>query len=355
MATTKRGPKTLDGKTKAAKNSTKHGLRSENLSSTKQIVDQSNFLQKLIEHYKPVGPLEEMQLERIATCRIKLISLYDLEQAKMDLLIEKNRADLQKHIAELSYLSPLERGMLYELLKFKILMLPMDLNVDLLKKIVQEADQFTGDIFSDDDLKEYFPTLVTYLDESDPSSSELHIKMMAVTNQLQKIVDRGESYLVISRLIADKILMKSKKKEKELSPEEIAHAKAFDDFIEKSSERRRAEYGGQAKKKVEIEFPSQKKISEALNVFKTLLDAYQGALINEKTIQERIKMKELTVSLPIEEADLLMRYQTSWERRLSTLVGEFIQMQKMRVSSEINQDLLAKPKTKTKPRSLKAS
>lgn len=59
-------------------------------------------------------------------------------------------------------------------------------------------------------------------------------------------------------------------------------------------------------------------------------------------------MKELTVSLPIEEADLLMRYQTAWERRLSTSMGEFMRMQEMRIERESAQALLLKPKTRSR-------
>lgn len=348
MATTKRGPKTPEGKTKSAKNSTKHGLRSQNLSTTEQIVQQSNFLQELIDHYKPVGPLEEMQLERIATCRVKLKSLYELEQAKMDLLIEKNKADLQKQIAELSNLSPLERGMLHELIKFKILMLPLGLDIDLLKKIVQEFDEFSGDISTDEDLKEYFPALVIHLNNSKSNASELHVQLFAVNEQLQRVVNRGENYKFIQHMIRDELASRAKKREKELDPEEIAKSKAIDDYIEMANRRRQTEYGIKVKKKVEIEFPSQRKILEAIEVYRTLLEAYEAAISNQDIIEKRVKMKELTVSLPIEEADLLMRYQTAWERRLSTSMGEFMRMQEMRIERESAQALLLKPKTRSR-------
>lgn len=347
MATTKRGPRTPEGKTKAAKNSTKHGLRSENLSSTEQINEQSNFLQELIDHYKPVGPLEKMQLERIATCRVKLKSLYDLEHAKLDLLLESIRSDLRKNISELSYLEPVERGMLYELMVYGELLLPLNLNYELLEKIVNEIDRVSIDISSDDDLKDCFPNLTAYLMSINANDSELHLKLMSVSQQLQSEIDHGESYSVVGQLVFDKLTSKSKKKVKELTPEEIAHEKAFAEHMEAAAERRRIQYGIKEPKKNEIVFPPKKKIMEALDVFKTLLNAYQATLINQHTIQERIKMKELTVSLPIEEADLLMRYQTSWERRLSTLMGEFMRMQEMRIERESAQALLLKQKPRS--------
>ncbi len=65
-----------------------------------------------------------------------------------------------------------------------------------------------------------------------------------------------------------------------------------------------------------------------LNLFGELLSACHRA---EKIVVHYEKSKALIVKslvLPQTEADLLLRYQTTWERRLSTEVGEFIELRK---------------------------
>ena len=65
-----------------------------------------------------------------------------------------------------------------------------------------------------------------------------------------------------------------------------------------------------------------------LNLFGELLSAYRRA---EKIVAHYEKSKALIVKslvLPQTEADLLLRYQTTWERRLSTEVGEFIELRR---------------------------
>jgi len=65
-----------------------------------------------------------------------------------------------------------------------------------------------------------------------------------------------------------------------------------------------------------------------LNLFGELLSACRRA---EKIVTHYEKSKALIIKslvLPQTEADLLLRYQTTWERRLSTEVGEFIELRK---------------------------
>ena len=72
MAGNKRGPKTELGKQQSAKNSTTHGARSESITGPNEQAHFDTFLKELIDFYKPQGPLEKLQLERIATCTAKL-------------------------------------------------------------------------------------------------------------------------------------------------------------------------------------------------------------------------------------------------------------------------------------------
>ena len=76
-------------------------------------------------------------------------------------------------------------------------------------------------------------------------------------------------------------------------------------------------------------------ILENLKRFVELLTAYQQA---GKIVKHYEQSKELIIKslvLPQTESDLLLRYQTTWERRLSTEVGEFIELRKYGRSSGI--------------------
>ncbi len=340
MTTSKPGPKTLNGKKQSAKNSTVHGLRSDNLATPQQQENYDQFLVELIDFYKPVGPLEKLQLERIAICRAKLKALYDMERDKYASLHMRYESDTAKHINHFSYLSALTRGMLRELITFNHLLLPNGLDADLLTSIVNEINSFVDDVTSDDDLREYLPMLSSYLDQVDSNTSDLHVKLLAVGRQLEQVINRGESYSEYGALLLAKIKGPAKK-EKEQTPEQIAHAKELDDYIKKSQERIRAQYGAKVKQKV-VEFPDHRKVSEALDVYKVILKAYQDAYAYKDSVIEIINQGKKSLSLPIEDADLLMRYQTSWERRLSTLIGEFVQLQKMRVADETAKLMLEK-------------
>lgn len=209
--TGKQGPKTKSGKAKSAKNSTSHGLRSEALTSSKQVQDQKIFLDELIAFYKPVGPLETLQLERIASCRAKLNAIRELEQSKLLLLYSEHKSNIKKYIAGFTYLDPLVRGMIYELITFEKLILPCDLDTDNLEKIVDEIEAFSGVISSDSDFEEYVPCLTSYLLSINESEVNLNEKLLAVSKKLDFIIRNGDLYCeYLKKLIPDRFVDKKK-------------------------------------------------------------------------------------------------------------------------------------------------
>lgn len=334
----KRGPKTDKGKKTSAKNSTKHGLRSDHLTNPQQKTDQTEFLKELVDFYKPVGPLEKLQLERIAICKAKLNTLYELEQAKQEVLFNEQGTNYKLHISKLSYLTPLVQGMLYELLAFKEVVFPCGLTVDTLEGIALEIEEFSGEIVSDDDLREYFPNLTNYLESIDSNEKNLHVILVAIGQKLKFVIDNGDVY-------GEKI--------KQLSPSQFAKLKniqtpeelEFDRELEEYQEQVRIRRGKKAKvniKKAESEFPLMVDIQNIFEMFTKLWLAYIQTLAEVEGVSHSILLHQRALSLPHDEADLLMRYQTMWERRLSTLMGEFVQLQKIREANESAKALLLK-------------
>ena len=332
MAGSKRGPKTELGKQKSAKNSTTHGARSEAITGPGEEAHFDNFLKELIDFYQPQGPLEKLQLERIAICKAKLKSLYELEQAKLTLLIDQHQADNNKYISDYPGLDPLVRGMMKELFLLEKLgfsnqiCLPCQLTVEYLSDIVTEIDSFDGVLISDDDLRNYFPRLSSYLDNVESNEAALYVRLLGVGQQLEKIISDDGYHEAVKLLFHDKF----KKVVRKPTPEEIE----FDRQLELYQEQSRKRLGLKPRvivKDPPVEFPNQEKLTSLFKAFKTLHKAYLVTKVKAKAVRSTIELHQRALSLPYEEADLLMRYQTSWERRLSTLIGEFMQLRRMRL------------------------
>ena len=69
-------------------------------------------------------------------------------------------------------------------------------------------------------------------------------------------------------------------------------------------------------------------IKEYLGEFLDLYESYQKT---QEIVGQYQAIKDLmlqALSLPVEESDLLMRYQTTLERRLSSAIGELLALQR---------------------------
>lgn len=150
---------------------------------------------------------------------------------------------------------------------------------------------------------------------------------MAVGEQLQSAIDSGGNYLEgVKSFWPDRF----KKVKAELTAEELAIDRELGEYQEQARQR-----GGQ-KYKLDIHFsekvfPDKKKLTVIFNAFRTIQSAYLLTYKYSEAVRLKIELHKRALSLPIEEADLLMRYQTAWERRLSTLIGEFMQLQRVRL------------------------
>jgi hypothetical protein len=323
---TKTGPKSIRGKINSSGNSTDHGLRSNKLTTVDQEESYQQYLKELIDYYRPQGPIERLELERITICKVKLESLYELERAKTKLLLSQFKIDEQKEISSLKTLKPLVMGMLKELFLFKKIALPCNFKYDELSAIVNEVISFNGDIESDDDLRDFFPRLSSFLEQYEPSE-RLHKNLTAVFEKFDNAIKSGADYAITAEAYN-----KSLKTDNHASPDEVKADPAMDELDEYIA-MRNAERNKNFRVKINpniLSFPSKSEISKGFNCFNLILSAYHEALFREEIIRSHLALKKAALSLPQEESDLLMRYQTSWERRLSTAIGELMELIKMR-------------------------
>lgn len=322
------GPKTVAGKAVISGNAITHGITSTKLTSDSQRQDYQQFLTELTDHYQPQSPLEHMQVERIAMLRTKLRHLYEVETLKLQLAERAARDDLKGIFSHMPHISGITRGMVSEILHFAELALPCGLEPTMLLEILTEVNGFEGEIASDDDLKRCLPKLSAFLEdlemEGEEQAKTLARRLVAVGESLQRTIADGESY----HEYAKRLLRRQEKPRLLEEPDE--HEQEIADYLQS----RQAEIAARQKPSsfrfsinFNDEFPDAKKIRSALESLRVIAIAYLKAIDSAEEALEIQELRVRSVTLDPDEADRLMRYQTTLERRLSALVGELMLMQ----------------------------
>jgi len=325
----KGGPKTSLGKAKVAQNALKHGLSTMSPSSIdeRQMVDQ--FSQELIHFYQPKNPLAVLQIQRIAMCRAKLARLYQVEHVRLQIVHEELEQKPEKILEKLVGVEGVPKGMLLELVRSGQVTLPCGLTPISLKKICQEIDGFYGVITSEKHLRQFFPALESYLQSYSvrglAQDATLFDKLLAVAARIAEVFKEGEQYREEYRSLIEGLLdLKNQSQAKEPTDPEM------DELIG------RVKVVGQKRNLVakSVEEPAQKPIPSSsellkkLPVFVQLLGHYEHALLAQEQYEKIKALLLQSATLPTSESDVLMRYQTTLERRLSAAMGELLALEK---------------------------
>ena len=328
------GPKTEAGKARSSKNATSHGLTSmvpSNLSE-KALVD--SYSKELIEYYKPESPLEQLQIQRIATCRAKLAYLYDLEQVKLSLAAQELESQPEKILEKIPGATGLAMGMAREFITSGQIHLPCRLDLPMLEAICDEIDQMHGLLENRHQFARALPRLTKYLNSFPVvglnNTSQWMEKLVAVSKDIERTDEMGDIYPgQFDELIKGYL----RSKEYEALMEKEAAKPELDELDRYQEERRIAR--GQKPKIVESPpkvdpdaIADMNTIKEYLGQFLDLYQSYQKALRIADQYQGIKDLMLRAISLPAAESDLLMRYQTTLERRLSSAIGELLALQR---------------------------
>ena len=328
------GPKTVEGKSRSSKNATSHGLTSMVPSSSNEKALVDSYSKQLIEYYKPDSPLEQLQIQRIATCRAKLVYLYDLEQVKLSLAAKELKSQPEKILEKIPGAFGLAMGMAKELITSGKIHLPCRLDLPLLGAICAEINHMHGAMENKHQFARALPRLTKYLNSYPvvglDNSSQWMEKLVAISKDIEMADEMGAKY---SGKYEEIIKGYLRSKEYEALFEKEAMRPEMEELERYQEERRIAR--GQKPKRVE---PPPKvdpdaiadidATKEYLGQFLDLQKSYQKA---QKLAVQYEEMKELmlrALSLPVAESDLLMRYQTTLERRLSSAIGELLALQR---------------------------
>lgn len=328
------GPKTSRGKARSSKNATSHGLTSLKSSNPNEKALVESYSKELVDYYQPQSPLELLQIQRIAICRAKLNYLYELEQVKLELAAKEIASEPEKMLEKIPEAKGLVLAMAKDLVVEGQIYLPCRLDLDLLEVICKEIEQLHGVLTNKHQFARALPKLTKYLNSYPVvglnNTDNWLEKLEVVGRDIERAFDLGEKAsgkwdeLIQTYLVG-------KQYEDHMKKEAM---KAELDELDRYQEQRRIERGlkpvkVQAAPMIDPDAINDLvKLKSRLKVFPRLLRSHGEA---KRVVEQYGQIKELmlrAISLPAAESDLLMRYQTTLERRLSSAIGELLALQR---------------------------
>lgn len=330
------GPNTPEGKLKVSQNALKHSLSTQKVTNISEQNSIDDYVQELIEFYDTKDPLEVLQLQRIALYREKLSKAYQAEIAQVQLIQQDLQNQPRLVFEKMTYVSPVAKGMALEFLSEKEWVLPCALEPLQLEKICYEIESRTSALNSAEDFAQYLPTLTQYLKgyQSTRISKEdsLVHKLEAIFRRFEETFARGVNYREKIMLLVEKLIV-SQQETQDARSNQPAEEDELDKYIrmqqEKNKGRRRSNPKMITSEAVNPPntMPPKKVLDEQLQVFIRLRDFWQEAQLAYEQFARTQEWMMQSASMQAGETDLL-RYQTTWERRLSAAIGELLELQK---------------------------
>lgn len=308
------GPKTPEGRAKVSNNAIKHGLTASTMLDDRQIMLVDQFVKELTQYYKPKSPLEKMYIERIAQTRAKLQKLTEVESlgvmlTKTDLLHRPEQV-----LNRFTHISDAVKQIALNLILDKGYRFPIGLSEQLLESLCKEVDQMQGLLINEEDLPRKLPQLAEFLTNVQPFGDDEKSKLsvdspLFLDNQLRLCVAKIELDRYSS---ADPITGEDKLARMEQIVFNLAQEKSVKEMTARAQKR--------SSKVVSYQVIFSKDFDE----FKTLWIDYKQAKALTERVRTIIELTQSAAILPEQEMDKMMRYQTTLERRLSSLTGEFL-------------------------------
>lgn len=337
------GPKSPSGIAKASQNSIKHGLTAKVPTSPAELVMMESFAQELIDYYKPQSPLEKLQIERIALCRAKLARLYQVENARLDIEANKLASTPNQFFKEMPHVKGVVKGMTLEYIRFGSLTLPLGLTELELFQIATEVRSLQGKAVDEANLWALVPHLTQLIDrhlkELQPSEANKGSRLAQLETLLQNlktIYENGENYLEqVKSLIA---MFEPLDDFKDVDSDSDSKTE-LEEWIEAQQAAREAERAKRHPKTKAItqvdneQEVSAKKFRQIMSQCQLWVQLYVDSQDAKRAYAQYQQTRDLllkALALPSSEAELLLRYQSALERRLSQAIGELLELQRRR-------------------------
>jgi hypothetical protein len=208
------------------------------------------------------------------------------------------------------------------------------LDIALLKQICTEIEDFVGVFGNQHQFARGLPKLTKYLNSYPVpglnNSDQWMKKLDAISKHIQEQNESGALYTGrLSEFVQTYLLGKKYEAllEKEAMRPEMEE-------LERYQEERRIARGQKPRspeskhEALDEKIWDEELITKQLSAFKDLLNNYHKAQNMAIEYQDIKEMMAKAISLPVAESDLLMRYQTTLERRLSSAIGELLALQR---------------------------
>jgi len=304
------GAKLPQGRQVASQNAKKHGLSLERASDPAERELVQLYLDELLDYYSPQSPLERMQLERVALCRAKLARLYEYERDRLELVRQRLVFTEDSDSLDLQQIDQNLASVAVSLAESRKIYLPLDIQVDEALAIAKESKVLGREVTKEDSLFEVLPSLhslIAKLCDRENGEASPEDQLKELYGELENFMKTHEDDTV--NIFS--ILLREMKLRRQLEAHgEIMSARASRDS-----------------------FASPDEVIDTVLVVNKVVMKFQqigGLLERASELVPKVNhVRELisrTVALPPEESDRLLRYQTSWERRLSSAVGEFLEL-----------------------------
>ena len=244
-----------------------------------------------------------MQIQRIALCKAKLDALYEIERVKLQIASEDLKRAPELVMQKISAGDAMTKEFAQSLSVGHKLDLPMGLSPELIAVIASEINALGGKVEIDDDLNSALPNLSQFInDVAGRLGVTPYRALLRLGNSVNEILkDKGAGVYKFRQLIESFQLSRQ---------EEIYGTSQNEEPLAEANED-----------------PDLSKINEAIRGILELNSVLTRA---HEVAKDFSRMQELmlrSVTLSGEESDRLLRYQTTWERRLSSAIGELLALQ----------------------------
>ena len=305
------GPKTTKGKAKSSMNAVSHGL-----TSTQVMPDEIQMVQEfthdLTAYYKPESPLELLQIQRIAFCRAKLAKLIDIELAGRQLARKEIELNPAKVMARLTQYSQPLKAMALEVIAGSSPLSQFGLDESTLTAIVREIEGCSDVLEGEEDLPEALPKLCALLEETVFAQDQ--IQDMGIDQRLM--------------LFAEKI-----RNARENLPSTDQQEGSIEAMLRQVGRGMRFEEMAQ-RKMIRQKMPGNAGFHQAVDKDLQEIAALAANLAAVpsvvKSFEEMKSWMLRSMDMNAEDAERMMKYQTMLERRLSTAIGELLELRKHR-------------------------
>lgn len=239
----------------------------------------------------------------------------------------------------MDHLNDVARSRLLEYLESGEWLLPCGLSAEVLDEITKEVNCLDVDLQSNADLEKSLPALAHFLrgyrSYSVESSATLSKKLDAVVNRLEEMAEQGIRFRVKGDNLLELIMqMRTEEERREQEREDSQEDTELDLHIAKRQAELRAKMKVKPKPVIQesdppVEpFPGMEKVRSQLRLFTDLQESMSSAIGAFPQFESSKKLRLQVLALPNAESDVLLRYQTNWERRLSAAIGEFLELRK---------------------------